>query len=276
MGPSIESTNTRRRNSENDGQILLGGGLIGITVRSRNVGSFQEDGRNAGRLPQCPAGPVTSNSLIFYGRIDILLTTPEEKSSETASTPFAIIEVGRHDEEWWIRLDQNMKYLANMGKHRPDRRLRFTKPLIFGVLTIEGEGDDDGSNLKVRLGVFFCSPKSTRVDDYRIMSLLWHSRTNDLTKGSKDFGRLLRVTSDFSDWRQEDSGKQGYEYLGPNCYKVVVDQVCSSAVVVCAHSLPNFLTPISSFATFHCRTKKQGTPELRHSLSSNAAKVGNI
>jgi hypothetical protein len=39
MGPSIESTNTRRRNSENDGQILLGGGSIGITVRSRNVGS---------------------------------------------------------------------------------------------------------------------------------------------------------------------------------------------------------------------------------------------
>ncbi len=52
MGPSIESTNTRRRNSENDGQILLGGGSIGITVRSRNVGSFQEDGRNARRLPQ--------------------------------------------------------------------------------------------------------------------------------------------------------------------------------------------------------------------------------
>jgi hypothetical protein len=165
-----------------------------------------------------------------------------------------------------------------MGKDQPDNRLRFAEPLILGVLTIEGEGDDDGSNLAVRLGVFFCSPKGTRVDDYRI-SLLWHSRTKDLTKASEDFGRLLRATSDFSRWRNEGEVPGKYKYLGPNCCKVVVDQVCtSSAVVVCVHILPNFLTPLSSFATFAGRTaNKQGsTPELRHSLSSNAAKVGNI
>jgi hypothetical protein len=51
MGPSIRGTNTRRRNSENDGQILLGGGSIGITVTEPKRGFFQEDGRN-GRLPQ--------------------------------------------------------------------------------------------------------------------------------------------------------------------------------------------------------------------------------
>jgi hypothetical protein len=86
------------------------------------------------------------------GRIDILLT-PEEKDSKTKSTPFAIIEVGRHDNEWWKRLDQNTKYLAAMGTHQRDTRLGFSKPLIFAVLTIEGEGEDevdsDGANGKV-------------------------------------------------------------------------------------------------------------------------------
>lgn len=171
-----------------------------------------------------------------YGRIDILLT-PEEKGSKTESTPFAIIEVGRHDDEWWKKLSQNLKYLTRMGKDQ-DPRLRFAMPLILAVLTIEGEDDDD-SNLKVRLGVFICSPKGTSDDDYRI-SLLWHSRTNNIVKASKDFGRLLRATSDFSRWRQKKE-PSNWAYLGPNCCKVVVDQVRSSAAVtVCVHSLPEF------------------------------------
>jgi hypothetical protein len=51
MGPVVRSTNTRRRNSENDGQIL-GGGSIGITVREPKRGFFQEDGRKVRELPQ--------------------------------------------------------------------------------------------------------------------------------------------------------------------------------------------------------------------------------
>jgi hypothetical protein len=43
MGPSIESTDTRRRNRENDGQVLPSGRTIGIAVRIRNMGIVEED-----------------------------------------------------------------------------------------------------------------------------------------------------------------------------------------------------------------------------------------
>ena len=51
----------------------------------------------------------------------------------------AIIEVGRNDNEWWKKLDQNLKHLANMGSHQKDVRPRFAKSLLLVVLTIEGE-----------------------------------------------------------------------------------------------------------------------------------------
>jgi len=155
-----------------------------------------------------------------YGIIDIFLT-PE---TETESTPFAIIEVGLNDVDWWKKMDQSMKYLAKMGSDQTDNRLRFEEPLLLVVLTIEGGGGaPSDKELKVRLGVFFCSPKSTCKDDYRI-SLLWQSHTNNLTKASKDFGRLLRATSDFSRWRVDGQVNVRWEYLGPNCCKVEFDQ----------------------------------------------------
>jgi hypothetical protein len=61
---------------------------------------------------------MSTDTVKPHGRIDILLT-PEEKASKTASTPFAIIEVGRNDSEWWEKLNQNIKYLANMGSQSP-------------------------------------------------------------------------------------------------------------------------------------------------------------
>jgi hypothetical protein len=89
------------------------------------------------------------------------------------------------------------------------------------------------------------------------MSLLWHSRTKDLTKGSKYFGRLLRATSDFSRWREEEQRNDSWTYLGPNCCKVEVDQVCGSAVAFYVHSLPNVLTRLSSFTTILGRTENK-------------------
>ena len=173
-----------------------------------------------------------------------------------------MIEVGHNDNEWWKKLDQNLKRLASMGSHQKDVRLRFTKPLLLVVRTIEGEGDDNGDiagadeRLKVRLGVFFCSPKGTStVNEYR-MSLLWNSRTNNLTKALKDFGRHIRATSDFCRWREEEQSTDGWTYLGPDCCEVVVEQVCGSAIVFYVRSLPNVLTSVSSFATFAERTAK--------------------
>jgi hypothetical protein len=178
------------------------------------------------------------NDNSVYGCIDILFT-PENKHSETASTPLAIIEVGRNGSEWWKKLDQSMKYLANMGSHQRAERLGFKEPLLVVVLTIEGE--DEGADAKVRQGVFLCAPKSTQIDDYR-MCLLWHSRTNNLVEASNHFGRVIRATSDFSLWREDNKSNDAWTYLGPNCCKVKVDQVCGSTVVFCVpmHALPTF------------------------------------
>jgi hypothetical protein len=59
-----------------------------------------------------------------YGAIDILLT-PEKKASET--TADALGGGGRNgkDQE---KLDQNLKYLANMGSHQCDKRLNHGAP----------------------------------------------------------------------------------------------------------------------------------------------------
>jgi hypothetical protein len=86
---------------------------------------------------------VSLQSDTKYGAIDILLT-PEKKDSDTASTPFAVIEVGRNGSQWWKKLDQNLKYLANWGV--TSIRLEFTEPLLMVVLTIEGE--DGGADVK--------------------------------------------------------------------------------------------------------------------------------
>jgi hypothetical protein len=48
----IESTNTRRRNSENDGQILLGGGSIGYCTEPKQTWVLSRGWKNARRLSQ--------------------------------------------------------------------------------------------------------------------------------------------------------------------------------------------------------------------------------
>jgi hypothetical protein len=149
-------------------------------------------------------------------RIDILLA-PQPKDSETPSTPFALIEVGRKDLDWWKKLDQNIKYLDKLGERQRDKRLRFEKPLLCAVLTIEGEGS--GEHLKVKLGVFLCSPKGP--SDSRF-TLLWHFKTTSLEEASKGFGKLLRATSDFSSWRESEKAPN-YEYFSSNCCRVGKD-----------------------------------------------------
>jgi hypothetical protein len=53
--------------------------------------------------------------------VDVLLT-PEGKDSKepspspfAPSTPFALIEVGRSDLDWWKKLDQNIKYIDKLA-----------------------------------------------------------------------------------------------------------------------------------------------------------------
>eukprot|EP00978_Attheya_sp_CCMP212_P022160 scaffold65752_cov58-Attheya_sp.AAC.1 len=85
---------------------------------------------------------------------------------------------------------------------------------------MEGE-KYEGPGFEVKLGVFLCSPKGNTMSDGYRMSLLWHSRANNLTKASNDFGSLIRATSDFNRWREEPRITGAWTYLGPDCCKVV-------------------------------------------------------
>lgn len=118
-----KEVNDWRKNPKRDEPQLTRALAAAIEARHLETG-FHSDGevkvvRPAAELESTDDGKIS-------GRIDILLT-PEEKGNktETESTPFAIIEVGRHDVEWWKKLDQNIKYLSRMGNDQKDKRLRF-------------------------------------------------------------------------------------------------------------------------------------------------------
>jgi hypothetical protein len=152
---------------------------------------------------------VNDNTTTRSGRIDILINAPKD----TEKTPLAIIEVGLASKDWWSKVHQNSQYLDKLGD-------RFSKPLIFAVLTVEGVGGKDimSKPLEVKLGIFLCSPKKS--SGHR-MTFLWSSKATDLDTATKAFGKLMRATSDFSHWRDEyDPDESGYLYLGPNCCRV--------------------------------------------------------
>jgi hypothetical protein len=151
-------------------------------------------------------------------RLDILFS-PELKNPTTASTPFALIEVGRSNANWFAKASQNLKYLRKFDSAQSDARLRFDDALLFGVLTIEGEEKAETNRVEVKLGVFLCSPNEPKSADFR-MSLLFCLHTYDLLKASQAFGTLLRTGSDFGRWRSRwktTLSSQSWMYLGPNC-----------------------------------------------------------
>ena len=58
---------------------------------------------------------------------------------ETASTPFAIIQIGviSNSKEWWKKMYLPLKNLFNIGNHQKDQcLLLFNKPILLVVLTI--------------------------------------------------------------------------------------------------------------------------------------------
>lgn len=151
-------------------------------------------------------------------RTDLLLISDsEESTSQVPSTPVAVLEVGRNHSLWWQKLDQNMKYIDNLGAKQTDVRLGYEQPVLSIVLTIER--DEHGSEGDVKLGVFLCEHRELVRD--RIM-LLWHIHAKTLVEASRAFGNVLRAASDFRRWRECDaeSGTVDYDYFGPNCYRI--------------------------------------------------------
>jgi hypothetical protein len=151
--------------------------------------------------------------------IDILFST-EEKSSMKRSTPLVVIEVGRSNSNWWQKFDQGCKYVVSLGETQVgDNRLDFTEPLLYAVLTIQGEKGGDGE-FEARQAVFLCSRKGNH--DMR-MTLLRQSKTDSIQAASLEFGRLLHVTSFFKDLRKacaEKTEETVYQYFSSSCCKV--------------------------------------------------------
>lgn len=160
------------------------------------------------------------------GRIDMVFSTADSKNEERETTPLTVIEFGLSCKDWWKKLDQGIMYLDRMRRFQKTNCVRFQKPLLLAIVTIDnGREQPDGSdNFRMRLGVFLCSRKNTNVDsDVFRMSLLWHSQVSTLADASLMFGTLIRVSSLFKDLRDgaghEDDSNQ-YEYFSSNCCRI--------------------------------------------------------
>ena len=147
------------------------------------------------------------------GRVDILL----RKSKY--SRPLMLMEVGLISNDWWLKVDQCIKYLNMIQQAKP--------PLLFGIMTVVKGLNQD---VEVKLGVFLClwnDKTEKEKSDVRI-SLLWHSKVCNREEASKAFGSFLRGVCDFSSWINKVDSKPNdshYEYFGSNCCKVG-DMVC--------------------------------------------------
>ena len=89
------------------------------------------------------------------GYIDIILTSAKMKHDQEDSMPLAVIEFGLSADDWWKKLDQNAMYLDRMCHlSQPTKIIRFQKPLLFAIVTIDYESMD---NIVVKLGDFLYS-----------------------------------------------------------------------------------------------------------------------
>jgi hypothetical protein len=155
------------------------------------------------------------------GHIDMVFSTAETKDGD-GTTPLAVIEFGLNSDDWWKKLDQNVKYVEYMcAASNKNKLLVFKKePFLLVVITI---GDESRNDVDFKIGVFLCSPRDlsrSEDKDFRL-SLLWRSKKSRLNEASKEFGKLLRVTSDFEIWRMRMCPPtEIWEYFGSNCCRV--------------------------------------------------------
>ena len=207
--------------------------------------------------------PLEPNS----GRIDILLSSLPNKNDESPSTPLAVIEVGRKNNEWMKKLDQAGKCLDIMRDKGMKKELKFQNAMLFAILTLESEENTQKSKFQSQFGVFLCWPNSG--NGFR-MTLLWSAHASNLTTASDDFGRFLRVVASFAVWRNDDS-IDGYHYLSSNV--CCVDTTVSWLPRICCWTPWGLfeITLLTMSSCFHfahiCAVID--TSELRHSCSGD-------
>jgi hypothetical protein len=73
--------------------------------------------------------------------------------------------------------------------------------------------DKKSGKIVVKMGILLVTPRrETKDTKYFRLSILWQAETKTLKKGSAMFGRLLRITSDFQQWRTMKVSLLDFEY----------------------------------------------------------------
>jgi hypothetical protein len=162
----------------------------------------------------------------------------QRRKTATPSTPLAVIEVGRNGSQWWKKLDQNLKYLANMGSHQCDKRLEFRAPPLWWCSPLKAKTVVLMWSSEVRLEVFLLPQSSPH---RRLSNVsLWHSRTNDLTKASR-FRKTSTGYVRFPRWREKEISRDTWTYLGPKLLQrlILIRYVAPPSYFAYRYSLPN-------------------------------------
>ncbi|KAG7341190.1 hypothetical protein IV203_023141 [Nitzschia inconspicua] len=147
------------------------------------------------------------------GFLDMILTHAEKKVQASDTTPLAVLEFGWNADDWWKSFEQGTRHLKQMMRRQKCNCLKFDKPVLLVIVTVDKHRDILSDSI-FRIGVFLC--------ENRRLCLLWHSQTSSLSNASMLFGKFLRLTTDFASWRDSSHQSEGgYEYLSPNCCKVI-------------------------------------------------------
>jgi hypothetical protein len=162
------------------------------------------------------------------GRMDVVcMPKGWDNVNGDAESPVVIFEFGLDGKLWWKKLDQGVRYLQSLCIQNDTGKFLFKKPILLVVITIDKSTINKVDNLvEVKMGVLLCTRRNTddEKDTFRL-SILWQSETSSVKQGSEMFGRLLRVASDFQEWRAKKPPTScEYQYLSSNCCKVK-DQV---------------------------------------------------
>jgi hypothetical protein len=191
------------------------------------------------------------------GKVDVLIRSKVEAQGVPGSSfscPILLMEVGLNNDRWWSKYNQGTQYLQGLLPELDEDR-----PLLLAIVTLTNpknnfgdaeaalgkrkrEGMEDAapedvaekvaeakdalnSNFAARIGVFVVAPRKDK--PYRI-ALLWHGQAGSPAALSQHFGRVLgavRILPAWIDASKKLMSEKKFAYLGPNCCKVVVDQV---------------------------------------------------
>jgi hypothetical protein len=126
------------------------------------------------------------------------------------------------DKLFWEKIDQSMIYLRLLRQSRVQKGNEFFvvkdgQTILMCVLVL-----DRGCTIG-RMAVFACEPKGE--EEFRI-ALMWRKEAS-LKHLDDAYGRFINGVQHLEGLDNRKQAQLSFEYLGPNCSKVVIDHVSS-------------------------------------------------